>query len=126
MVLARDVATSGRQVERRDIVRPVPVLELDGPRTGRQRQQLMAQADSHHGHLRRVHHLSQMIHRVLAVSRIARTVRAGMTAGRQRLLSPRRAADETAMGGEGERQGQNDGDDNGGGNGGTHMKMPSK
>lgn len=47
VVLTRDVATAGCQVEGRDVVGAVAVLELDGFGSGGQSEQLVAETDAH-------------------------------------------------------------------------------
>lgn len=75
VVLTGDVAATGRQVQRRDVVSSVAVLQLDGTGTRGQRQQLMTQANTENRDLRSFHQLSKMVHGVLAVRRVTRSVR---------------------------------------------------
>lgn len=51
VVLAGDVAAAGGQVQGRDVVSPVAVLQLDGATTGSQSQELVAEADAENGNL---------------------------------------------------------------------------
>ena len=71
MILACDVAPARSQVKGGDVVRAVAVLELDGTRARRQREQLVAQADAHDRHRRLVHQPAQVVHGGLAVRRVA-------------------------------------------------------
>lgn len=67
MVLAGDVATSGCQVERWDVVSTVAVLELNGPRSGGQGEQLVSEADAHDRDLGRLHQLAEVVDCILAM-----------------------------------------------------------
>lgn len=67
MVLAGDVAFSGGEVQGWDVVRSVSVLELDGPGTGGQCQELMTQTDTKDWQLRCLHQLAKVVDGVLAM-----------------------------------------------------------
>ena len=75
VVLRRDVAFARRQIERRNVVGTVAVLELEGSRAGSQSNQLVTHADSHDRNLRRLDQLAKVVHRTLAVGWITRPVR---------------------------------------------------
>lgn len=74
VVLAGDVAATGAQVQSRDVVSPVTVLELDGAGTGSQSQQLVAQTDTEDGDLGGLHQTLQVVDGVLAVGGVTRAV----------------------------------------------------
>lgn len=67
MVLARDVAAAGCQVEGWDVVGAVTVLELDGSGAGGQCKQLVAETDAHDWDLGGFHQLAEMVDCVLAM-----------------------------------------------------------
>ncbi len=70
MVLAGNVAFPSSEIQGWDIVCSVAVLELDGPGSGGQSQQLMTKTDTKDWYLRSLHQLSKVIDGVLAMSRI--------------------------------------------------------
>lgn len=74
VVLAGDVAATSAHVQSRDVVSPVTVLELDGASASSQSQQLVTQANTKDGHLRRLHQAAQVVGGGLAVSRVTGTV----------------------------------------------------
>jgi len=74
VVLAGDVAATGAQVQSRDVVGPVTVLELDGPAAGSQSQQLVAETDAEDGNLGGLHQTLQVVDSVLAVGGVTGAV----------------------------------------------------
>lgn len=74
MVLTGDVAATSAQVQSRDVVSPVTVLELDGASTSSQGQQLVTQADTEDGDLGGLHQALQVENGVLAVGGVTRAV----------------------------------------------------
>ena len=74
MVLGRDVALTGCQVESRDVVGSVAVLELDGPSTDCESKQLVTKADTHDWELEGFHQSGQVVDGLLAMSWVTRSV----------------------------------------------------
>lgn len=74
VVLAGDMALTSGQVQSRDVVRSVSVLELDGLRAHRKGQKLMAQANSHDGNRGGLHQARKVVDGLLAVSRVTGAV----------------------------------------------------
>jgi hypothetical protein len=74
VVLAGDVALAGGQVEGRDVVGAVAVLELDGAGTDGKSEQLVAEADAHDGDGGGLHKASEVVDSLLAVGRVTGTV----------------------------------------------------
>ena len=74
VVLARDVALASGEVKSRDVVGAVAIFQLDRARTDGQSQQLVAEADAHDGGRGGLHQAGKVIHSLLAVSRVTRTV----------------------------------------------------
>ena len=68
------MALSGCQVQCRDVVGTVSVLELDGSSTGCKGQELMAETDTHDRDLGRLHEAGQMVDCFLAMSWVTRSV----------------------------------------------------
>lgn len=75
MVLRCDVALSSSEVESRNVVSAVAVLELDGFGASSQCDQLVTHTNTHDGDLRAFKQFTEVIHCGVAVSWIARTVR---------------------------------------------------
>ncbi len=67
VVLTRDVALTGRQVQGRDVVSTISVLELDGPGTGCKGKELMAKTDAHDRNLGGLHEAAQVVDCFLAM-----------------------------------------------------------
>jgi hypothetical protein len=67
MVLGRDMALPSRQIQRRDIVSSVAILELDGTSTCGKSKQLVAETDTHDWNLGRFHQASQVVDCFLAM-----------------------------------------------------------
>lgn len=67
VVLRGNVALAGAQVESRDVVGTVSVLELDRLCASRQRNQLVTHADTHDGDLGRLKQLAEVEHCLCAV-----------------------------------------------------------
>jgi len=67
MVLGSDVALSGRQVQSRDVVGTVSVLELDGSGTSSKSKKLMAETDTHDWDLGSFHQAGQVVDCLLAM-----------------------------------------------------------
>ena len=74
MVLARDMAMSRGQVQSRNIMRTITVLQLDSLCTSGQGKKLMSEANPKYWDLRRLHQLSEVIDRVLTMCRISRPI----------------------------------------------------
>ena len=74
MVLARDVAFTCCEIQSRDVVCTISVLEFDSPRASCQSNQLVSQANTHYWDLRRVHQLPEVVDCFLAMRRVARTI----------------------------------------------------
>ena len=74
MVLARDMAFARREVQRWDVVGSITILQLDGPSASCQRNQLMAKADPHDRNLRRLHHFTKVVYRILTMGGISGAV----------------------------------------------------
>ena len=74
VVLAGDVALSSGQVESRNVVGTVSVLELDGAGADSQSEKLVAEANAHNGDGRSLHEASQVVNSLLAVSWVTRSV----------------------------------------------------
>ena len=74
MVLGGDVALASREIQSRDIVGTVAVLELDCPRAGCESEELVAHAYAHDGDLGRLYQLLQVVYRFLAMRRVAWSV----------------------------------------------------
>lgn len=74
MVLASNVAASGGQVQGRNVVGTVAVLQLDGLGANSEGKQLVSQADPHNWDLRRLHQLAEVEHSLLAVGGVTRSV----------------------------------------------------
>lgn len=74
MILAGDMALASSEVQGRDVVCAVAILELDGPGSSGQSQQLVTEADTENGNLGGLHQLSEMIHGVLTMGWVARAV----------------------------------------------------
>lgn len=74
VVLAGDVAATSAQIQSRDVVGPVTVLELDGASTGGESKQLVTQADTEDGDLGSLHQSLQVEDGVLAVSGVTGAV----------------------------------------------------
>ena len=55
-------------------MRSVAIFELDGPGASCQCNQLMTKTNAHYRDLRRFHHFTEVIYRVLTMSRVTRTV----------------------------------------------------
>lgn len=68
MVLAGDVALASSQVEGRDIVGSVAILELDGASSNSQSKKLVTKADTHDGDGRGLHQTSKVVNSLLAMS----------------------------------------------------------
>ena len=74
VVLGSDVALSGGKVKRRDVVRTVAILELDGLSTGSEGEQLVTHANAHHRNLGGLEQPAEVVHGRGAVSRVTRAV----------------------------------------------------
>jgi hypothetical protein len=74
VVLARDVALAGCQVQGRDVMSAVSVLELDGSGAGCEGEQLMAETDTHDWDLGGFHEAAQVVDGVLTMSWVAGAV----------------------------------------------------
>jgi len=74
VVLAGDVALTGGEVEGRNVVRTVTVLELNGAGTSSESKELVAQADAKDRNLRGLHEHLEVVHSGLAMSGITRAV----------------------------------------------------
>ena len=68
------IQTEEGQRAYRNIVGTVPPFQFDSLGPTSERKKLMTQADAHDGNLRSVHERTQGIDRILAMSRISRTV----------------------------------------------------
>jgi hypothetical protein len=75
VVLRSDVALSSRQVQSRDVVSAVSVLELDGSSTSCEGKELMAKTDTHNWDLGGFHEAGQMVDCFLAMGWVTRAVR---------------------------------------------------
>ena len=69
------MALTGGQVERRNVMSTVSVLELDGSGTGCESKQLMTETNTHDRDLRRFHETSQVVDSFLAMSWVTWAVR---------------------------------------------------
>jgi hypothetical protein len=67
MVLGRDMALSRRQIQGRDVMSTITVLELDGTSTSCKSKQLVAETNTHDWELGRFHQASQMVDCFLAM-----------------------------------------------------------
>jgi hypothetical protein len=67
MVLGRDMALPGCQIQCRDVMSPIPILELNGTSTCRKSKQLVAETDTHDWKLGRFHQTSQVVDCFLAM-----------------------------------------------------------
>lgn len=74
MVLTRDMAFARREVQRWDVVGSITIFQLDGFGANCQRNQLMAKANAHDWDLRRLHHFTKVVYRILTVGGISRAV----------------------------------------------------
>lgn len=74
MVLAGDMAATSRQVESRDVVGTVTVLQLDSTSASRKSQKLVAQTDTEDGNLRCLHQTAKVVGGVLAVGGVTGAV----------------------------------------------------
>lgn len=74
MILRSNMATSRGKVQRWDVVSAITILEFDGFGSGRESNQLVAQADTEDGYLRTLHHFLEMVDCGLAMGWITRTV----------------------------------------------------
>lgn len=74
VVLRRDMALTRSQIQCRDIMRTIPVLELDGPRTCRKSKQLVTEANSKDWDLGGLHQALEMVDSLGAVRRVTWTV----------------------------------------------------
>lgn len=74
VVLGSDVALSGGEVKRRDVVCTVAVLELDGLRTSSECEQLVTHADTHHRNLGALKQLTEVVNGRGAVSGVTGAV----------------------------------------------------
>lgn len=63
------------EVEARLVVSTVTILQLDGLGAGSKCQKLVAQANTHDGLLVGLHELAQVVHGILAMRGVARSVR---------------------------------------------------
>ena len=75
MVLGRDMALPGCQIQCRDVMSPIPILELDGTSTCRKSKQLVAETDTHDWNLGGFHEAAQVIDCFLAMCWVTGTVR---------------------------------------------------
>lgn len=67
-------ACSGGQVQSGNVVSSVTVLELNGAGANSQSQKLVAKADTHNGYVGCVHELRKVVHCLLAMGRVTRSV----------------------------------------------------
>jgi hypothetical protein len=74
MVLRGDVAFASAQIESRDVVGTVAVLELDRLRASGEGNQLVTHANTHDRNLRRLEQLAEVEHGLCAVSWVTRAV----------------------------------------------------
>lgn len=74
VVLACDVATTSAQVQSRDVMGPITVLELDGAGASSQSQELVTQTNTEDGNLGGLHQTLQVVYSVLAVSGVTGAV----------------------------------------------------
>jgi hypothetical protein len=74
VVLAGDVAATSSQVESRDVVGTVTVLQLDGASASSQSKELVTQADTEDGDLRGLHQAAEVVGGVLAMGRVTGAV----------------------------------------------------
>lgn len=74
VVLAGNVALASSDIQSRDVVSSVAVLELDGASANSQSKKLVAQADAHDGNLRRLHQGAEVVYGLLAVSGVTGAV----------------------------------------------------
>lgn len=74
VVLAGDVALAGGEVEGRDVVRAVTVLELDGASTDGKGKELVAKADTHNRDGRLLHQRGEVVDSLLAMGRVTGAV----------------------------------------------------
>lgn len=71
VILAGDMAAASGEVEGRNVVSTVAVLQLDGPGASRKSEELMSQADAHDGTIVGINQLAQVMNRILAVGWIS-------------------------------------------------------
>jgi hypothetical protein len=74
VVLRGDVALASAEVESRDVVGTVSVLELDGLRASGEGNQLVTHADTHDGHLGGLEQLAEVEHGLCAVGWVTGSV----------------------------------------------------
>lgn len=74
MVLGRNLALSSRQVQSRDIVGTVSILQLNGSGTSCESEELMAETDTHDRNLGGFHQAGQMVDCLLAMGWITGAV----------------------------------------------------
>ena len=74
VVLAGDVALAGSQVEGRNVVSSVTVLELDGSGADGQSEKLVTKTDTHDGDVGGLHEAGKVVDGVLAMGRVTRAV----------------------------------------------------
>lgn len=74
VVLRGDVALAGGEVESRDVVGTVTILELDGLRTSSKSDKLVTHADAHDGDLGSLEQLAEVVDGGCAVSWVTRAV----------------------------------------------------
>ena len=68
------MALASREVQGRDVVRPVAVLELDGLGTNSEGKKLVAKANAHDGDRRGLHQAAKVVDGLLAMGRVTGTV----------------------------------------------------
>ncbi len=74
MVLAGDVALASGQIQSRNVVSTVAILELDGASTSCESKQLVTKTDTHNWDLGGLHEAAQVVHGLLAMSWITGAV----------------------------------------------------
>lgn len=74
VVLAGDVAETSGQIESRDVVGSVTILELDGASTDSKGQKLVTQTNTHNGNVGSLHKAGKVVNGSLAMSRVTGTV----------------------------------------------------
>lgn len=74
MVLAGDVTLASRQVQSRDVVSTISVLELDCASSSGKGKELMAKANTENWNLRGLHESTQMVDSFLAMRWVTRAI----------------------------------------------------